>query len=153
MEIQHVRGNDNNPGNEEGANLYFLDEMTDRDQELQDALASCSGVTAEQRKRLDQVLKAEILPLPKTLPTVKTTHHHINVCGHKPIRQRFRRVSPRKYQAICKEVDTMLKSQAIESSKSPWSLPIVMVPKANETYRFCIDFREVNETSDKDAYP
>lgn len=99
------------------------------------------------------MLKVEILPLPKTFPTVKTTHHHINVRGHKPIRQRFRRVSPRKYRLICKEVDTMLESQAIENSKSPWSSPIVMVPKASGAYRFCIDFREVNEVSDKDAYP
>ena len=58
--------------------LHFLYETTDRDQELRDTLGSCPGlapITIEQREKLDQELKAENLPLPKTLPTVKTTHH------------------------------------------------------------------------------
>ncbi|KAL1273036.1 hypothetical protein QQF64_028898 [Cirrhinus molitorella] len=45
----------------------------------------------------------------------------------------------------------MLKLGVIEPSRSPWSSPIVMVPKPDGTLRFCNDF--LNEVSDFDGYP
>ncbi len=48
------------------------------------------------------------------------------------------------------EVQEMLRLGVIEPSRSPWSSPIVMVPKPDGTLRFCSDFRRVNEVS---GYP
>ncbi|MGH0153042.1 UNVERIFIED_CONTAM: hypothetical protein FKN15_023917, partial [Acipenser sinensis] len=36
---------------------------------------------------------------------------------------------------------------------SPWSSPIVMIAKRNGTWRFCNDFRQLNNVSKFDAYP
>ncbi|KAL1248861.1 hypothetical protein QQF64_022179 [Cirrhinus molitorella] len=47
----------------------------------------------------------------------------------------------------------MLKLGVIEPSRSPWSSPIVMVPKPGGTLRFCSDFRRLNEVSEFDGYP
>lgn len=47
----------------------------------------------------------------------------------------------------------MLEAGVIEPSTSPWSSPVVIVKKKNNKYRFCIDFRKVNEVTEKDAYP
>ncbi len=47
----------------------------------------------------------------------------------------------------------MLKLGVIEPSHSPWSSPIIMVPKPDATLRFCNDFRRVNEVSEFDSYP
>ncbi len=47
----------------------------------------------------------------------------------------------------------MLRLGVIEPSRSPWSSPIVMVPKPDGTLRFCNDFRRVNEVSEFDGYP
>ncbi len=46
----------------------------------------------------------------------------------------------------------MLKLGVIEPSRSPWSSPIVMVPKPDGTLCFCNDFRRVNEVSEFDDY-
>ena len=47
----------------------------------------------------------------------------------------------------------MLKTGVIEPFNSPWSSPVCLVKKRDETYRFCIDYRRVNYVTKKDAYP
>ncbi|CAM5112033.1 unnamed protein product [Natator depressus] len=41
----------------------------------------------------------------------------------------------------------------IKESHSPWSSPIVLVPKPDGTTRFCNDFWQLNEVSQFDTYP
>ena len=47
----------------------------------------------------------------------------------------------------------MLETGVIVSSKSPFSSPIVMVPKKDGTNRMCIHYRKINEITVEDAYP
>ncbi|KAL0199491.1 hypothetical protein M9458_008031, partial [Cirrhinus mrigala] len=69
------------------------------------------------------------------------------------IRQRPYRVPEARRQAIEEEIQQMLKLGVIEPSRSPWSSPVVMVPKPDGTLRFCNDFRRLNEVSEFDGYP
>ena len=41
----------------------------------------------------------------------------------------------------------------IWKSKSPFSAPIVLVPKRDGSIRLCIDYRRINEVTKKDVYP
>ncbi len=47
----------------------------------------------------------------------------------------------------------MLQLGIIEPSRSPWASPIVMVPKLDNTLRFCNDFRKLYEVSAFNGYP
>ena len=47
----------------------------------------------------------------------------------------------------------MLQDGVIRPSTSPWSSLIVMVRKKDGAWRFCIDFRKLNDVTHKDAYP
>ncbi len=69
------------------------------------------------------------------------------------VRQRPYRVPEARRQAIEEEIQQMLKLGVIEPSNSPWSSPIVMVPKPDGTLRFCDDFCHLNEVSEFDSYP
>ena len=51
------------------------------------------------------------------------------------------------------EIDEMIELGVIEPSISPYSLPIVLVPKKDGSVRFCIDFRKLNKVTEFDAEP
>lgn len=70
--------------------------------------------------------------------------------GTKPIKLP---VSPSKQKILYNELEEMLELDVIEPSKSAWSSPVCLVPKKEHTYRFCIDFCQLNAVTKKDAYP
>lgn len=78
--------------------------------------------------------------------------HKITTTGP-PIKQRYYPLSPVKLKALNDEVDRMLQLGVIAPSKSPWSNPVVMTPKKDGSWRFCLDARKLNDVTVKDSYP
>lgn len=79
--------------------------------------------------------------------------HKINVGDAQPIKEHPRRIPIHQVDAVEKEILKMLSDKIIEPSDSPWAAPVVIVRKKDGTYRFCVDYRKLNNVTKKDAYP
>ena len=79
---------------------------------------------------------------------------HEILTDHPPIRSRPYRQSPKVQEKIRHQVNDMLEQGVIRESTSPWSFPVCMIPKAgSDNYRFCIDFRKLNQVCDRCNFP
>lgn len=78
--------------------------------------------------------------------------HKIDTGEAYPIKQRCYRLSPVKQKALINEVDKMLELKVIEPCESPWLSPVIITPKKNGEWRFCIDSRKLNSVTRRDAY-
>ena len=70
-----------------------------------------------------------------------------------PLRQPYRRQNPTVRREEMAQVQQMLSSGVIRPSNSPWASPVVMVKKKDGSLRFCVDFRQLNAATVKDAHP
>ena len=125
---------------------------------LRDLVDQTSGdLDGDQRRRLTEVLLeyADIFPIPGEPLTGHTdaVEHDIHTGDRPPIRCAPRRMSPEKMKKEEACVTEMLTGGQIEASDSPWSSPVVLVTKKDGGTRFCVDYRQLNDATVKDAYP
>lgn len=118
------------------------------------ALGSLQPLEGTQLEKLNSFLEEEMLLFTGIKgPTTKVEHRIRVKEGVEPVKQRYYPRNPAMQQVIDEEVDRMLLEDIIEPSCSAWSSPVVLVKKTSGKYRFCIDFRKVNQLTEADAYP
>ncbi|XP_026399861.1 uncharacterized protein LOC113295752 [Papaver somniferum] len=90
----------------------------------------------------------------KTFPPERTLDHQI------PLKENFEPVNLRPYtcpyiqKSIVEElVKEMLHSGIIQPSHNPFSSPILLVKKKDNTWRFFVDYRKLNNITIKDKFP
>ena len=86
-------------------------------------------------------------------PTVIT--HRLNVSpSFKPVKQKRRSFALERQKVINKEVDKLLQANTIREVEYPeWLANVVLVKKANDKWRFCIDFTDIKRACPKDSFP
>ena len=79
--------------------------------------------------------------------------HSIDTGDHAPIKQQPYRTPIIRRALISEMVNNMRREGIVQPSVSLWASPIVLVPKKDGTYRFCVDFCCLNAATKKDVYP
>ena len=118
-----------------------------RDDSISDTL------TSELRKEVETLMKQ----YPDVLSSLPCRNdriqHDIKLLTSEPIRAKGYSIPYKTRSVMETEIQDMLDLGVIEPSISPYSSPIVLVPKKDGSVRFCIDFRKLNKVTEFDAEP
>ncbi|XP_074352969.1 uncharacterized protein LOC141692108 [Apium graveolens] len=91
---------------------------------------------------------------PEGFPPQRFHVHHIPLMpGSKPVSSRPYRQPYLQKTEIEKQVAQLLQKGLIRPSHSPFSSPVLLVKKSVGTWRFCVDYRSLNDITVKDKYP
>jgi hypothetical protein len=120
---------------------------------LEKADADLSG---DEREKLRQflreqegVFKAALAPPGAAL----AIPHEIDTQGHTPIKRQRYQLSVKESEVTRQETGKLWTGGVVRRSQSPWSFPVVLIPKKDGTLCFCVDYRDLNAITKKDAYP
>lgn len=117
---------------------------------------SSENLSHSQANKLEQVLmefQDIFMSQDGILGQTNVVEHTIDTGEPKPIKLPLRRVPIAQRQIVESELDKMLKQNIIEGSQSPWAAPVCLVKKKDGSTRFCIDYRQLNKVTRKDAFP
>lgn len=82
----------------------------------------------------------------------KNVYHKIELQDDTYFKQRYRRIPPAMISEVRDHIKLLLRSGIIRKSHTPWSSNVVLVKKKDNSLRLCIDFRQLNKNTKKDAY-
>jgi len=91
---------------------------------------------------------------PNSLPPERPCDHHIPlVPGAQPVNTRAYRFAPAQKTEIERQLTEMLKNGTIRPSTSPYASPVLLVRKKDGSWRFCVDYRHLNNITVKNKHP
>ena len=73
--------------------------------------------------------------------------------GAKPSHVKPYRFTETQRNEMREQVIQLLQKGWIRPSSSPWGAPVLLVPKKDGTWRFCVDFRNLNAVTVRDSFP
>jgi len=104
---------------------------------------------------LDLLTKFQLLfDTSPTLPPPRNTDHQIHLLPNStPVNVRPYRYPYYQKFEIEKQVSELLASGLIQPSRSPFSSPVLLVKKKDDSWRCCVDYRALNTITIKDRFP
>jgi predicted aspartyl protease len=90
---------------------------------------------------------------PSGLPPVRGHDHQISLRSSQPINDRSFRYPYFQEAEIEKIITELLHSGVIRPSHSPFLAPVLLVRKADGSWRLCVDYRALNHETIKDKFP
>ena len=137
--------------------IHFLKEPVNRGLVLQisDSISPTEGAVQVPTQVTTLLEEFEVVfATPVGLPPIKRHEHQIQLKeGAQAICQRPYRYPFYQKNEIKKIVKELLSIGSIRHSCSPFASPILLVRKADGSWRICIDYRALNQETIKDKYP
>jgi hypothetical protein len=91
---------------------------------------------------------------PSALPPLRGCDHRVPLIeGAQPVNVCPYRYAPHQKAEIERQVEAMLKHSTIRRSSSPFASPVLLVRKKDGSWRFCVDYRQLNSRTVKNKHP
>ena len=84
-----------------------------------------------------------------SIGTTSLTSMTIDTGASNPVSQKPYPITMKHYQWVKEEIEKLLAAKVIQSSRSSWSAPIIVVPKGDEGKYLVIDYRALNKVTRK----
>ncbi|KAE8685919.1 hypothetical protein F3Y22_tig00111088pilonHSYRG00141 [Hibiscus syriacus] len=96
----------------------------------------------------------DIFEEPRGLPPVRNHDHGISLKPDSiPVNLRPYRFPHNQKAEVERQIATMLSSSIIQPSKSPFASPCLLIKKKDGSWRFCVDYRQLNNMTIKYKFP
>ena len=147
------------------SNIELIDEQTklinvdNNDKEFKQALKELNlkHLNKNERNKIINLLfkHRKAIAIDEELGRANFYEHEIYIDkSEPPISSPAYRVPYAARQIIDDHVQKLLRQGVVEQSHSPWSSPVILVKKSSSNeFRFCVDFRKINNVIKKDLYP
>lgn len=97
---------------------------------------------------------ADVFAEPRGLPPHRQYDHAVTLVDNaRPANSRPYRYSPLQKDEIERQVCAMLRSGIIAHSMSPFAVPMLLVKKKDDTWRFCVNYWWLNDITIKNKFP
>nr|GEV55019.1 putative reverse transcriptase domain-containing protein [Tanacetum cinerariifolium] len=128
---------------EKGSQL-FIAQVTEKEpakKQLQDVPVICNFL--------------EVFPddLPGLLPPRQVEFRIELILGTTPVARAPYRLAPTELKELSNQLKDLLEKGFIRPSSSPWGASMLFVKKKDDSFRMCIDYRELNKLTVKNRYP
>ena len=96
----------------------------------------------------------DIFTIPgRDLGRTNAVQHEIHVDPQvSPIRLPKWHLPLKQQDIVSNEVQKIKDKGFTQESQSPWSAPVVIVKKKDSSYRFCVDYRKLNDVTSKKCF-
>jgi hypothetical protein len=120
----------------------------------------CAAITQQQQTdtpdSIEDIVRNHnnLFQEPKQLPPASQCDHNIPLIpGVSPVNIKPYRYNPTQKDEIERQVKDMLINGVIQPSASPFASPVLLVKKKKGSWRFCVDYRQLNALTIKNKYP
>eukprot|EP00741_Cyanophora_paradoxa_P023195 tig00021572_g22403.t1 len=116
-------------------------------------------MSATERAELEALLKRYSCAFADSVAATEGTanllhyEHVIRLTSRLPVFTPPRRVSPHAEAFARDEIKRLLELGLIQPSQAAYGSPVVLAPKKDGTWRFCVDYRRLNAITERDVFP
>ena len=71
--------------------------------------------------------------------------HSIDTGVSRPVKQLPQRINFEEKDQIERQLSELLLDGKIQASESPWASPVLLIKKKDGSWRFCINYRRIND--------